>query len=175
VSTAFLKESTLEEEAVIPRPVSLLPPGSRNYVTQRGINWLRAELTRLVGEEAPSLAKLPQEDPDTKRLRQILSRRVEYLGESLRTAETPPRPVGEDRVEFGSTVTVRDQQKNEYTYHLVGVDEADPGKDRISWLAPIAKALWHSRVGQRVAFSRPAGRTELEIVAIAYETGGQNP
>lgn len=159
---------------MVPRPVSLLPPGARNYVTPHGINWLRAELTRLVEQEAPALAKLPQEDPDTIRLRQILSRRIEYLGESLRTAETPPRPVGEDRVEFGSTVTVRDQQNNEYTYHLVGVDEADPGKNKISWLAPIAKALWHSRVGQRVPFPRPSGHTELEITAIAYEAGGQN-
>jgi transcription elongation factor GreB len=174
VSTAFLKESTLEEQAVIPHPVSLLPPGARNYVTLRGIHWLRSELKRLVEQEGPALAALPQEDPDTKRLRQILSRRIEYLGESLRTAETPVRPLGEDRIEFGSSVTVRDPQKNESTYHLVGVDEAEPGKDRISWLAPIAKALWHKRVGERVAFQRPSGRTELEIVAIAYEAAGQD-
>jgi transcription elongation factor GreB len=174
MSRAFLKESTLEEEAVIPRPVSLLPPGARNYVTRQGISSLRAELTRLVEHEGPSLAALPQEDPDTKRLRQVLGRRIEYLRESLRTAETPARPVGGDRVEFGSTVTVRDPQNTESTYHLVGVDEADPGKDSISWLAPIARALWHARVGQRVSFQRPSGRTELEVVAIACEADGQN-
>jgi transcription elongation factor GreB len=171
MSRAFLKETTLEEEAVIPRPVPVLPSGARNYVTARGIEALRAELTRLVEREGPSLATLPQDDSDTKRLRQILSRRVDYLRESLRTAETPVRPAGEDRVAFGATVTVRDSQKTESTYHLVGVDEADPGQDRISWLAPVAKALWHSRVGQRVPFTFPSGRTELEIVAIAYDNG----
>jgi transcription elongation factor GreB len=175
VSTAFLKEATLEQEAVIPRPVSLLPPGARNYVTPQGINSLRAELKRLVEEEGPALSALAPEDPDTKRLRQILSRRIEYVSESLRTAETPAVPTGGDRVEFGSTVTIRDPQNAESTYRLVGVDEADAGENRISWRAPIAKALWHARVGDRVPFVRPSGRTELEIVAIAYEAAGQNP
>ena len=169
MSRAFLKESTLEEEAVIPRPVPVLPSGTRNYVTARGLDALRAELTRLVEREGPSLATLPQEDSDTKRLRQILNRRTDYLRESLRTAETPVRSAGEDRVEFGAAVTVRDPQENESTYHLVGVDEADPGHNRISWLAPIAKALWHSRVGQRVPFTSPSGRIELEIVAVGYD------
>jgi transcription elongation factor GreB len=169
MSRAFLKETTLEEEAVIPQPVPVLPFGARNYVTTQGIDRLRAELTELVEREGPSLAALPQDDSDTKRLRQILGRRIEYLRGSLRTAETPPRPSGDNRVEFGATVTVRDPQENESTYQLVGVDEADPGQNRISWLAPLAKALWHGRVGQRVPFKFPSGRTELEIVAIAYE------
>ena len=175
MSRAFLKESTLEEEEVIPRPVPLLPSGAKNYVTAQGIDLLRAELTRLIEREGPSLATLPQEDPDTKRLRQILGRRVDYLRESLRTAETPVRPAGEDRVEFGSTVTVRDPDKTESTYHLVGVDEADPGQNRISWLAPIARALWHARVGERVPFLLPSGPSKLEIVAIAYPAPVQNP
>jgi transcription elongation factor GreB len=175
MSRAFLKETTLEEDAVIPRPVPLLPSGARNYVTSEGIEALRAELTRLVEREAPSLAALPKEDPDNKRLRQILGRRADYLRESLRTAETPVRSAGEDRVEFGSRVTVRDSQDTEATYHLVGVDEADAGNNRISWLAPIAKALWHSRLGDRVPFTLPSGRTELEVIAIAYDADVQNP
>ena len=174
MSRAFLKETTLEEEAVIPRPVPLLPFGARNYVTARGIGALRAELTRLVEREGPALASLPQEDPDTKRLRQILARRIDYLRESLRTAETPARPAGADRVDFGATVTVRDTQNIESTYHLVGVDEADPGQNRVSWLSPIARALWHSRVGERVPFTFPSGRTDLEIVALAYEADSQD-
>jgi len=139
MSRAFLRETTLEEEEVIPRPMPLLPFGTRNYMTARGIECLGAELNRLVEREGPSLARLPQEDPDTKRLRQILSRRIDYLRESLRTAETPLRPADRDRVEFGSTVTVRDSHGFESTYLLVGVDEADAGKNRISWIAPIAR------------------------------------
>jgi transcription elongation factor GreB len=175
MSRAFLKETTLEEEEVIPRPMSLLPSGTRNYMTALGIESLGAELTRLIEREGPALAALPQDDRDTKRLRQVLNRRIDYLRDSLRTAVTPLRPADGDRVEFGSTVTVRDAQESVSTYHLVGVDEADAAKNRISWLAPIAKALWHSRVGQRVPFILPSGRTELEIVAIAYEAAVQNP
>ncbi len=169
VSRAFLRESTLEEEAVIPRPVPALPLGARNYLTAGGIKRLLAELRRLIEQEGPALATLPQDDSETKRLRQILNRRIAYLQESLRTAEEVGVPVNEEHVSFGATVTVRDSQKRESTYCIVGVDEADPEQNRVSWMAPIAKALWQARVGQRVPFKFPSGHTEMEIMAIVYD------
>lgn len=169
MSRAFLKESTLEEEAAIPRPVALLPKGARNYMTPSGARRLRDELSRMMEHERPALAALPQNDPETKRLRQILELRIDYLQESLRTAEIPKGPPNTGEVNFGATVTVRDSKGNESTYSLVGVDETDLGKNWISWQAPIAKVLWHARVGQRVSFKFPSGRTELEILKIAYD------
>jgi len=160
----------LEEEAVVPRPVSLLPPGTRNYLTAVGAQRLRGELSRLVEVERPALADLPADDPETKQRREIMDRRVDYLQESLRTADVQTSPPDAGRVNFGATVTVRDSQGKESTYRLVGVDETHPDQNWISWLAPIAKALWNARVGQKVPFKFPSGRTELEIVRIVYET-----
>jgi transcription elongation factor GreB len=159
----------LEEEAVVPRPVSLLPSGVRNRMTARGARRLRAELLQLVERERASIASRPQDDPETKRLHQTLQRRIGYLQESLRTAEVQPRPVDEHRVSFGATVTVRDSQQNLSTYSLVGVDETDPDRNWVSWLSPIAKTLWQARLGQRVSFEYPSGRTELEVVQIVYD------
>jgi transcription elongation factor GreB len=168
MSRAFLKESTLEEEAVIPVPLSLLPRGARNHMTLRGAERIRAELTLLIECERPALSALPQVEAETKRRRQILDRRIAYLQESLRTAEILGAPADEGQVNFGATVTVRDAQKTESTYYLVGVDETDPGRNWISWQAPLAKALWNARVGQRILFKSPSGPTELEIVRISY-------
>ncbi len=154
----------------MPRPVSLLPPGARNYLTAGGARRLREELSRLVEVERPALAALPADDPETKRRREILDRRVDYLQESLRTADIQTNPPDAGRVNFGATVTVRDAPGKDSTYRLVGVDETDPDQNWISWLAPIAKALWNARVGQKVPFKFPSGRTELEIVRIDYES-----
>jgi transcription elongation GreA/GreB family factor len=40
---------------------------------------------------------------------------------------------------------------------------------RISWASPLAKALIGAKVGDTVKWQRPAGTTEVEIVAISYE------
>jgi transcription elongation factor GreB len=130
-----------------------------------------AELRQLIEQEGPALNALRLEDLETRRLRQILNRRIAHLQESLRTAEEPGEPADVDCVAFGATVRVRDALRVESTYCLVGVDEADPSLDKVSWTAPIAKALWHARVGQRVPFKFPSGETELEIMEIAYPSG----
>jgi transcription elongation factor GreB len=137
-------------------------------MTAEGSERLRAELSLLIERDRPALAALPSDDPETKRRRQMLDQRVDYLQESLRTAEVPAGQPEAGRVNFGATVAVRDSQGNESTYRLVGVDETDLGQNWVSWQAPIAKALWNARVGQRVPFKFPSGRTELEIVRVDY-------
>ncbi len=160
----------MEEEDLVPRPVNVLPRGARNLMTLGGIKRLLAELRRLIEQEGPALNALRLGDSETRKLRQILNRRIASLRESLRTAEEVGEPADVDRVAFGATVTVRDASKNESTYSLVGVDEADPRLNRVSWTAPIAKALWHARVGQRVPFTFPGGWTELEVMEITYNS-----
>jgi transcription elongation factor GreB len=141
-------------------------------MTAGGIKRLLAELRQLMEQEGPALNALRLDDSETRRLRQVLNRRIAYLQESLRTAEEMGEPAHVDRVAFGATVKVRDSLMNESTYCLVGVDEADPRLNRVSWTAPIARALWHARVGQRVPFKFPTGQTELEIMGIAYSPQG---
>ncbi|HTS94913.1 MAG TPA: GreA/GreB family elongation factor [Stellaceae bacterium] len=54
------------------------------------------------------------------------------------------------------------------------MDETEHGPARVSWVAPIARALLKARVGDSVEFATPAGREEIEVLAIAY-AGGSPP
>lgn len=169
MSKAFTREDDLDDASPPPRPVAILPPGARNYLTAAGALRLQADLTQLLETERPPLLARP-EDTDAKRALQALDRRIQHLQASLRSAEvvTPPAPPHEI-VRFGATVTVRDQAGESATYRIVGVDETDFDRGWVSWLSPIARALLNARLGQRVSFPTPRGRTELEIIAIAYD------
>jgi transcription elongation factor GreB len=173
MSKAFTREDD-SGDALIPKPVSVLPPGARNYLTPRGAQKLRDELSRLVDVERPSLLTATTGEGATaaeaKEQLQRVDHRIAYLQQSLQTADVsaaPPPP--HDVVRFGATVRVRDQKGVETRYRIVGVDETDFDRNEVSWLSPIARALLNARLGQKVEFKFPAGKSTLEIVEIGYE------
>ena len=169
MSKAFTRES--DEVPAWPEPprrVAVLPPGQKNYLTPAGARQMREALERLVEVERPRLAAAT--DDDAKRRLAALDQRIRQLHEALQSAEVvgpPPPPWNE--VRFGATVTVRDRRGEASRYCIVGIDEADADRDRVSWLSPIARALLNDRLGQRIRFRFPAGEEELEITAITYE------
>jgi len=65
-------------------------------------------------------------------------------------------------------VTVCHGNGEEKTYSIVGVDEADPGRGLISWVSPLARALFKARRDDVVTLQVPGGRDELEIVEVSY-------
>ena len=69
---------------------------------------------------------------------------------------------------FGATITLRDEQGQEQSYQIVGVDETDFARGRISWVSPLARAVLKAREGDLVRFQSPAGWREIEVVAIEY-------
>ena len=79
-----------------------------------------------------------------------------------------------DEVHFGARVTIRDEQGKDHTFQIVGDDEADVAAGRISWASPLAKAMMGARVGDTVKWQRPAGPSEVEIVAIDYSSASAN-
>ena len=106
-----------------------------------------------------------------KRLREI-DRRVRFLVKRLETATvvTPSEQENTEQVFFGATVTVFDVSADaEQTYQIVGVDEANASEGRISWIAPLSRALLKAREGDVVRFASPAGVREIEVVEIRYE------
>jgi len=52
---------------------------------------------------------------------------------------------------------------------IVGADEVDPARGRVSWLSPVAAALLKARVGDVVRLRTPAGADELEILDVIYD------
>ena len=64
---------------------------------------------------------------------------------------------------------VREENGEESTYRIVGVDETDFDRGWVSWLSPIAKALVNARLGERVRFKFPSGEEDLWMIGISYE------
>ena len=103
-----------------------------------------------------------------KRLREI-DRRVRYLTRRLDSAVVvKPQEQQGDVVRFGATVEVLDEAGNRKTFLLVGPDEADPAKGKLSFQSPMGRSLLKRRVGEVVVVKRPAGEIEIEIVSVTF-------
>ena len=104
-----------------------------------------------------------------RRLREV-DRRIRFLSKCLDIAVVVDNAGKDhDRVFFGATVTVVDQAGNERTVSIVGTDEVDPERGRVSWVSPIAKALLNALVGDVVALRTPGGIETIEVVEIRYD------
>jgi transcription elongation factor GreB len=170
MSKAFTRES---DDAgalpAVPRPVSMLPPGVKNYLTRGGAERLRKKLHALLEIERPRVAAASS-GPEARGMLAALEQQIASLQASLESAvvvDPPQKPW--DRVRFGATVSARERGGSETAYRIVGIDEIDVDRGWLSWRSPIASALLNARVGQRVRFRIPAGEEELEILNIHYE------
>jgi transcription elongation factor GreB len=107
-----------------------------------------------------------------KKLREIDARihRLQKQLEAFEVVDPRTRPKT-DRVFFGATVTVEDEDGNRSTWQVVGGDELDGalGPGRISYEAPLGRALLGKREGDTVTVRRPAGEVELTIVAVEWK------
>jgi transcription elongation factor GreB len=104
-----------------------------------------------------------------KRLREI-DRRMRYLRNRIESVEVVrPQDVAGSRIRFGATVVVEDQEGEEATYVLVGVDEADVKAGRISYRSPIGRALIGREEGDEAVIHAPGGRRSVEILEVRYE------
>jgi transcription elongation factor GreB len=65
-------------------------------------------------------------------------------------------------------VTIRYEDDSEKTYSIVGVDEVDLSRGRISWMSPLARALMRASEGDLVTFHSPKGQQDVEIVTVRY-------
>ena len=73
-----------------------------------------------------------------------------------------------DKVIFGTTIIVADENNNEITYKIVGEDEADLKKGKISVTSPISRALVGKSEGDEVTIKTPSGDIVYEIVEVKY-------
>ena len=73
-----------------------------------------------------------------------------------------------DKVIFGTTIIVADENNSEITYKIVGEDEADLKKGKISVTSPISRALVGKSEGDEVTIKTPSGNIIYEIVEVKY-------
>ncbi|MCC6952924.1 MAG: transcription elongation factor GreB [Deltaproteobacteria bacterium] len=181
MSKAFVKENDGETEDGDEDSGPSLPSGTKNYMTPGGVKRMQEELLRLKTKDRPEVTAVVSwaagngdrsENGDyiygKKRLREI-DRRIRFLSKRLDNVEiVDPLKVPGDQVRFGATVTVRDEDGAEKTYSIVGIDETDIERGRISWISPLANALFKAREGDYVTFKSPKGLRELEILELKY-------
>jgi transcription elongation factor GreB len=183
MNKAFVRESDGDDEEQLVSSLKL-PPGTRNYITPAGHARLRDELESLVKRERPHVVEIVawaasngdrSENGDyiygKRRLREI-DRRIRFLSKRLDIAEIvdPLRQGDNDQIFFGARVTIADQDGQENTYTIVGVDEAEVSCGRISWVSPLARALLKAREGDSIRFQSPLGIRELDILEVVYES-----
>jgi transcription elongation factor GreB len=181
MSKAFTRENDAPEEELEAEPQ--VPQGAKNYMTPAGHARLKSELKALVEIERPELVKTVawaasngdrSENADylygKKRLREI-ERRIRYLMKRLEIAEVVDSgDQDRDQVFFGATVTYREHGGGGHTtISIVGTDEVDPARGRVSWVSPVARALLKAREGDTVSLQTPAGDRQLEILEVRYE------
>ncbi|MDR0233720.1 MAG: transcription elongation factor GreB, partial [Zoogloeaceae bacterium] len=104
-----------------------------------------------------------------KRLREI-DRRIRFLGKRLENVQVvdPILQGDNDQIFFGATVTISFDGEPEQNFSIVGIDEADASRGRISWISPLARALLKAREGDARSLRTPAGIREIEILKVSY-------
>jgi transcription elongation GreA/GreB family factor len=161
MSVAFTKESDAEAVAAnLPdRPI----PTHANLVTTKGLAQIDAALAaaRAAYDAARSADSITTDRTAmaqaTRDLRYWSARRA-----SAQHIENHP-PAG--RAGFNTIITFEYEDGREQQYHIVGDDEADPTQGRISWAAPVARALTGKTIGDVVKL--PGGEAEITAISAA--------
>lgn len=160
MSKAFTRESDDSGEDEMPAVRPSLPPGTTNYITREGAERLEQRLKELLERKkraGPSETAFRKLEANIRSVQQTLS--------SVVVAKPASDPA---KVAFGATVCICDQNGEEESYRIVGIDEAEPERNSISWISPLARALLSRRVGDKVQFRAPAGMREMTILSIAF-------
>lgn len=159
---------TREDDGTKPEALPDLPQSPHpNYVTPAGMAALQG---RLAEARARLAGLLPRKDETEARLPIAMAERdIRYLDERLRRA-IPVDPAAQPPgiAAFGAEVEVEDEEGARRVWRIVGEDEADPGAGRITAFSPLGRALIGCRAGDVAVWARPAGKVELEVVAVRF-------
>lgn len=152
-----------------------------NYMTPPCFKKLSEELSHLLQVERPQVTQLVQwaasngdrsENADylygKRRLREI-DRRIRFLSQRLDASVViEPADQKSEKVQFGATVTIEDEEGSKKTITIVGVDEVDTARGRLSWQSPIGKSLIGKESGDEVMVHTPGGERGFVIIDVSY-------
>ena len=150
-------------------------------ITPEGLKKLQEEFKRLKSIERPKVIEAIAEarghgdisenaEYDAAKEQQaFLEKKIRDLENKIANADVvDPSAMSTERVVFGLQVTVQDLDSGEeISYQIVGIDEADIAKQRISISSPVARSLIGKTVGDIVQVQIPRGLRELEILDIS--------
>ncbi|MCC6138192.1 MAG: transcription elongation factor GreB [Bdellovibrionaceae bacterium] len=156
--------------------------GAKNYITPPGFAKLKEEYNHLLTVDRPKVVATVSwaasngdrsENADyiygKRRLREIDSR-LHFLQTRIESAfVVDPLLLSGDKIVFGSTITMTDEEDKTFTYQIVGQDEFDIKSGKISWKSPVATALLGKKVGDEVKVAKPGGDEFLTIQKIEFK------
>jgi len=166
MSRGFVKEDDLEL-AGTDLPERPLSPHA-NYVTPEGLQTLQHTVKTL--ETARNQYVARKEDPSAQQKLAEIDRDLRYFVARLESAQlVDPAQQPRHTVLFGAKVLVEDESGEQSVFQIVGEDEADIARQKVSYVSPLAKALLGRKAGDSTVWQRPAGPLQLDILTIEYE------
>lgn len=167
MSRGFVKEDDQEEIPMVP-PRADLPDGVANYVTPAGMNELLAEKKALSDEKN----NLDISNENEKRIASnYINAKLQLLNNRIaeaRIVNLSEQPL--DEIRFGATIKLRIEASNKIqALQIVGVDEANFSKGKISFTSPLSRALINKKVGERALLKRDRDELAFEIMDITYK------
>ncbi len=166
MSRGFVKEEDQEEVPMVPQR-AYLPEGVTNFVTRTGMDQLLAEKEMLINEKDNPGSTNENE----KRIAlNYINAKLQSLNNRIaeaRVVDLKEQPQNEIR--FGAMATLKTEVSgNIQIFQIVGVDEANIAKGKISFISPLAKVLITKKVGDKITLKRDREDIVFEIMDIAY-------
>lgn len=164
MSRGFVKEDDQEEIPMVPQR-AFLPEGVTNFVTPAGMDQLQAEKKMLTAERE----SLNISNENEKRIAaNFINAKLQLLNNRIASARlVNPGDQPENEIRFGATVTLKTSSEAQ-TFQIVGVDEADISRGKISFLSPLTRLLINKKVGDKVVLRQAGKDIVFEISGIAY-------
>lgn len=164
MSRGFVKEDDQEEIPIVP-PRADLPEGVTNYVTQVGMDELLEEKQSLLDE----IENMEAINENERRIAvNHISAKLQLLNNRINTAkiiDVHQQP--KDEVRFGAVVTLKiGANPQSQKYQIVGVDEADIAKAKISFVSPLARALVNKKIGEKASLKIGKEERVYEVLKI---------
>jgi transcription elongation factor GreB len=166
MSRGFVKEDDQEEIPLVPQR-AYLPEGVTNFVTRVGMDQLLAEKQMLVNEKD----NLSSANENEKRIAlNYINARLHLLNNRIAEAKVVNQnEQPQNEIRFGALVTLKTEGSgNIQTFQIVGVDEADISKGKISFISPLAKTLINKKTGDMVILKQAKKDTVFKVMDIAY-------
>ncbi|MDX9811247.1 MAG: GreA/GreB family elongation factor [Bacteroidales bacterium] len=166
MSRGFVREEDQEEIPMVPQR-AFLPEGVANFVTPEGMDELLAEKQTLMKEKENTDFTSENE---TRIALNFINARLKLLDERIAGARIiDPKDQPALEIRFGATVTLKSSESDQtQRFKIVGVDEADISKGKISFISPLARQLINKKAGETIHLKTDMKDVFYEITDIAY-------
>ena len=153
----------------------------KQYISPRGIKNLKEHLRYLLYDKRPRVTKSVSEAAalgdrsenaeykEGKRELRTIDKKIYFLTKKIQTLQVIDNQNRKDKkIYFGATVIyLADDKKKEAT--ILGMDEIDLKKNKISYISPLAKFLIGKSQGDKGLFHLKTKKIKIEILKVDYQ------